>query len=176
MHKGTAAFLDRRNAKFLGIVPSLAAALFAAWGGLASAAGTRAGGTVHAYEADAGKAGAIILTGAITDHGTDQSVPGHPNYGKLVLSKGSFEINPSRIGNIPLDPNTCVSAGSASGQVPIVKGTGTGAYRGIRGTFQTTVTSAAILPRLKNHTCDTSATHGYPSVFMARASGDVSYK
>lgn len=178
MQKRGATFLHRRTAAFLGPLAILATTLLAAWGGLASAAGTRAGGEVHAYQVDPphGNVGRIILTGAITDHGTDhEGVAGGGSFNKIVLSKGSFEINVSHVGNVPVDPKTCVSAGSASGGTPIVKGSGTGAYRGIRGTFQTTVTAASLLPR-KNDKCNTSATRGYPAIFMAKASGTVSYK
>jgi hypothetical protein len=172
-----------RSSKFLAPLTIIAVTLLAAWGSLAMAAGARAGGKVHIYEADtndAGNLGTIMVTGAITDHGTDhQGVAGDGKFNKLVLSKGSFEVDlgalGKKLGSIPVNPKTCASAGSATGQVPIVKGTGTGAYRGIRGTFETTATVVYIDPRLKNGKCNTSATH-YPGVLMAIAAGTVSYK
>lgn len=187
MHDSSATFLHRRRTILLASLAILATAVLAAWGALASAAGTRAAGKVHVYEADtkdAGNRGTIIVTGAITDHGTDhQAVAGGGKFNKLVLSKGSFEINVGgltsglgkKLHSLPLNPKTCASGGSATAQVPIVKGSGTGAYRGIRGAFEATATEAYIDPRLKNGKCDTSATH-YPGVLMAKASGTVSYK
>ena len=59
--------------------------------------------------------------------------------------------------------------------MPIVKGTGTGAYRGIRGTFETTATEASIDPRLKNGKCNTSAAR-FHGVLMVNAAGTASYK
>jgi hypothetical protein len=183
MYKHSATFLDRLTALFLGPLAIVGLTLLVAWSGLASASSISSPGKVHFYEVDsslAGPLGSVILTGAITDHGIDHyGVPGHANFNKLVLSKGSFEINiaafPSKLASLPVNPKTCSSAGTVTAQAPIVNGTGTGGYRGIRGTFQATVTSAAILPRLKNHACNTHA-NGSPSVLIARATGFVSYR
>lgn len=108
--------------------------------------------------------GTAILTGAITDHGIDhQGVAGNGKINRIALSKGSFEVNAAALDKkattIPFDPKTCATAGTVTAQAPIVKGTGTGAYRGIHGTFQTTVSVAGIDPRLKNHQCNTNAKH-----------------
>ena len=174
--------MQKRKAKFLAPLAIVSAALLAVGGGLASAAGRPTGGQVHFYEADtalAGNVGTVILTGAVTDHGTDhQGIAGGGTINRLVLSKGSFEVNLGVLGNqllFPVDPKTCSSDGSATAQVPIVEGTGTGAYRGISGTIQTTATVASILPRLENGECNTSATR-YPGVLLANGSGTVSYK
>jgi hypothetical protein len=161
---------------FLGSLTVLTAALVGAWGGLA-AAGTRTAGSVHVYLEDPAADNnngpkTIILTGAITDYGVF-------NKHGFVLSKGSFNVNTDALAKkliaMPVNPKTCASAGTVRGPVPIVKGTGTGAYRGIRGAFQTTVSTALIAPRLKNGKCNTSAKK-YPAVFFARGSGTVSYK
>jgi hypothetical protein len=164
---------------FLVPLAVLAAGLLASWGDLASAAGTRAGGEVHIYLANAAADSdspsdsyhTVILTGAINDYG----VKGY----RFVLTKGSFKVNDNAIIKkliaIPVNPKTCVSAGTVRDPVPIVKGSGTGAYRGIRGVFQTTISTALIAPRLKNGKCNTSA-KDYPAVFFARGAGTVSYK
>jgi len=184
MHKRSKTFLDRRGATFLGPLAIAGVTLLVAWGGLASASPTSPTDKVDVYQADshnAANVGTLILTGAITDHGIDhEGVAGGGKFNKFVLSKGSFEVNASALGkklnSFPVDPKTCATAGTATGQVPIVKGTGTGAYRGIRGTFQTTATAAGILPRLKNHQCNPTPTRGYPAILMVKASGFVSYK
>jgi hypothetical protein len=174
--------MQKRKARFLAPLAMVSAALLAVSGGLASAAGTPTGGKVHFYEADtalAGNVGTVILTGAVADHGKDhQSVAGGGTINKLVLSKGSFEVNIGELGNtlrgLPVDPKTCSSDGSATAPVPIVEGTGTGAYRGISGTIETTATEAFILRRLENGECNTNATQ-YPGVLLANGSGTVSY-
>jgi hypothetical protein len=124
----------------------------------------------------AGNLGTVILTGAITDHGRDhQGVAGGGTINKIVLSKGSFEINVGKLGSMLLfavNARSCSSDGSARAPVTIVPGTGTGAYRGIGGTFETTATMASIAPRRKNGKCNTSATR-YPGVLLATGSGTV---
>lgn len=158
----------------------VSAAALAVSGGLASANGASTGGEVHIYEADtafAGNVGQDILTGAITDHGIDhQGVAGGGTYNKLVLSKGSFEISTANLppNFPPLNPTTCSSDGTTTVPVPIVDGTGTGAYHGVSGTFHITVTIASILPRRANGRCDTHATK-YPGIEISKGSGHVSY-
>lgn len=174
--------MRNRKTKLVAPLALLSTAVLAVSGGLATAAGSSTGGEVHIYEADtalAGSLGTVILTGAITDHGRDhQGVADGGNYNKLVLSKGSFEINVGPIGNLlnfPVNPVTCSADGSATGPIPIVDGTGTGAYQGISGKLQTTVTFAWILPRLANGQCNTNATQ-YPGIGIANGTGPVSYK
>jgi hypothetical protein len=171
----------QQKANLLTPLAVVSAAVLAASGGLASADGASTGGAVHIYEADTaldGNLGTVILTGAITDHGIDhQGVAGGGNYNKLVLSKGSFEIN---LANLPpnfppLNPTTCSSDGTTTAPIPIVNGSGTGAYKGISGTFEITVTFASILPRLANGQCNTNATR-YPGIGIARGAGTVAYK
>lgn len=173
--------MRNRKAKLVPSLVVVSAAVLAVSGGLASANGSSTAGEVHVYEADTaldGNLGTDILTGAITDHGTDhQGVAGGGNYNKLVLSKGSFEISTVNLppNFPPLNPTTCSSGGTTTVPVPIVDGSGTGAYDGISGTFQITVTSASILPQLANDQCDTNATR-YPGIEISRGAGTVSYK
>jgi hypothetical protein len=173
--------MRKRTTKLLTPLAVASAAVLAVSGGLASADGPSTGGEVHLYEADTaldGNLGTDILTGAITDHGTDhQGVAGGGNYNKLVLSRGSFEINTVNLPPTfpPLNPTTCSSDGTTTVPVPIVDGSGTGAYHGISGTFQITVTFASILPRLANGQCNTTATR-YPGIEISRGAGRVSYK
>ncbi len=173
--------MRNRKVKKLAPVALISAAALAVSGGLASADGPSTAGEVHVYEADTaldGNLGTDILTGAITDHGTDhQGVAGGGNYNKLVLSKGSFEINTVNLppNFPPLNPTTCSSDGTTTVPVPIVDGSGTGAYKGISGTFQITVSFASILPRLAYGQCNTNATQ-YPGIEISRGAGTVSYK
>jgi hypothetical protein len=173
--------MSKRNATFLTPLVIVTVALLAVWAAAASATGTRTGGRTHLYEADnsiVGTTGTVILTGAINDYGTDhQGVP-TDGTNRLVLSKGSFSISVNTLGNrlaaIPTDQNTCSSAGSATAGVPIIEGSGTGAYQGISGTFETKGTVAVIFPRPQDGgACGTSALAG---ILLAQGSGTISYK
>lgn len=158
----------------LGVLPALLA------GGSAVAGGKPVGGVIHVYEVDASltsSVGNIILTGAIADHGKDhQGIAAKGTINKLVLTKGTFEVNTSKLTvNPPLDPKTCTIAGSATGPVAIVAGSGTGAYRGLRGTVTATVTIAGVLPKLKSGKCNGKAAP-VAGFSWVKASGKVSFQ
>src|ERR1039458_5509047 len=170
----------KRIAMFLAPLAIAGVTLLVVGNGAVSAAKTRAGGVVHLYAADTAydrNLDTEIYTGAITDHGIDhQNAPG----GNLVvLSKGSFKIDVTTLGNKlaagPVDPKTCSFGTSASAPVPIVAGTGTGAYRGISGTIEVTASVAGIYPRLKRGKCNTNP-NKFPGVLIAKGSGTVAYK
>jgi hypothetical protein len=174
--------MRNRKTKLLAPLALLSTAVLAVSGGLATAAGSSTGGELHWYEADTALArslGTVVLTGAITDHGTDhQGVADGGNYNRFVLSKGSFEISIAKFGNqldFPVNPTTCSADGTAKAPIPIVAGSGTGAYQGIRGAIDTSVTFAWILPRLPNGHCNTNATR-YPGIALASGAGTVSFK
>jgi hypothetical protein len=83
------------NAKSAAPLALVSAAVLAVSTGFASASGTTTGGEVHAYEADtndAGNVGTVILTGAISDYGTDEQGGGPNGSNLLVLSKGTFAL------------------------------------------------------------------------------------
>ena len=93
--------------------------------------------------------------------------------------KGSFEISIANLASKPpppVDPKTCSFANSITASVPIVRGTGSGAYAHIKGTFKVTVTEAGILPRLKSGTCNESQSATPVGVSWAGGIGTVSYK
>jgi hypothetical protein len=173
--------VHERNAKFVAPLAMVSGAVLAISTGLASASGTSTGGEVHVYEADTNDAdnlGTVVLTGAITDTGIDKQGAGRNGSNLLVLSKGTFSVDVSQVGNqlhnLPVDRTTCSSDGTVAGPIPIVPGSGTGAYQGISGTLKADVSEAFILPR-HNGECDTNATQ-YPGVLIVRGSGSVSYK
>jgi hypothetical protein len=95
-----------------------------------------------------------ILTGAVGDDGAGVTVhpdgsvdPDHTSELELNLSHGSFRLSiaqlDSRFGHEvarwPYDRATCSIHGTVTGAVPIVAGTGTGAYSGIAGSFTLTL-------------------------------------
>jgi hypothetical protein len=158
----------------------VSAAVLAVSTGLASA-GTPTGRSVRAYEADtnlAGSRGTVVLAGSITDSGIDHQGAGPNGSNQLVLSKGSFAVDVSQVGNelgnLPVDQTTCASDGTVSGPITIVPGTGTGAYQGITGALDVHVSAAFILRRATDGTCDTNAKR-YPGVLIIKGSGTVSY-
>jgi hypothetical protein len=170
------------TAKLLAPLAAASLAVLGVSGGLAAADGAANGGQIHLYEADTaldGNFGTVVITGAVTDTGTDNQGAGQNGANLLELSKGTFQIDVSAIGNklsaLPVDPTTCSSNGTVTGRVPIVPGSGTGAYQGITGTLETKATAAAIYPHLPGGRCDTGATQ-YPGILYAEASGRATFK
>jgi hypothetical protein len=98
---------------------------------------------------------ASVVSGAIGDYGPAQEVsPGstgvsaHGGELELKLTRGTFRLNIADIdtkfvegtSHEPVFPRTCSTYVSVSDAVPIVPGSGTGAYQGIAGTFAMTLT------------------------------------
>ena len=96
-----------------------------------------------------------ILTGVIGDYGPAVSIypngqidPAHSSEMELRLADGSFRLSIAALDKAfvkatsrePIYPKTCSDLISVSGTTPIVAGSGTGAYRGIRGSFPVTIT------------------------------------
>jgi hypothetical protein len=95
-----------------------------------------------------------ILTGAIGDHGPAVTVhpdgtpdPSHGSELSLRLRHGSFRLSIGKLDaefvraviRWPYDRATCSIHGTITASVPVVAGSGTGAYRGITGAFTATV-------------------------------------
>jgi hypothetical protein len=117
-----------------------------------------AGGKAHimAYSINSdGPDFRVILTGAVGDYGPAVTVypdgkvdPQHTSEMKLELTHGSFRLGIAGIGkkltsaysHWPANTNTCSGSISVTAPAPIVTGSGTGLYRGISGSFNTTVT------------------------------------
>lgn len=110
--------------------------------------------TLVAYSTNDGPTSRVVLTGAIGDYGTADSVhpdgttdPDHNGQLELRLSKGSFRLDIAGLGsrlaqqfqNFPPDRVTCSGVVTASQQAPIVSGEGTGAYAHLSGSFRLTV-------------------------------------
>lgn len=163
-----------------GLLPALlapAAAIGWASSVWATTAPPAHGGVVHVFEVSSGNGNTAeyVITGAISDYGVDhEGVAGNGNVNRIVLSKGSFEIDTSGLPmRAPsLDPTTCAYGYSATGTVPL--SAGTGAYAGIKGSVTARVIGAGILPKLKDGKCDESATaNSVAAVFMATGTGTV---
>lgn len=104
-----------------------------------------------------------LLTGAIGDFGPAVAIypngkvdQEHNSEMELNLSRGTFRLNIAQLEreffahamqHYPAYPATCSVFDSLTVPVPIVAGSGTGAYRGIAGTFTVTVTAEEDLHR-----------------------------
>lgn len=95
-----------------------------------------------------------ILTGAVGDYGPGVTVhpdgtvdPDHTSELELNMSHGSFRLSIAALASQfrdsvvswPYDKATCSIHGTVSAPAPIVAGSGTGAYRGITGSFTLTI-------------------------------------
>ncbi|MFG2040039.1 hypothetical protein [Dactylosporangium sp. NPDC048998] len=122
-----------------------------------SPAALAAGGSVHLtdYTDNDGPTSTVILTGAVGDYGKAQSInpdgsvnPEHNSQLNLMLTHGSFRLDIADLdkkfvtvlGKLAVNTTTCSGTASVSEPVPVVTGSGTGAYQGIRGTFNLTIT------------------------------------
>jgi hypothetical protein len=143
-------------------------------------AGMTSGGVVHIVEVG-GISGvdSDVFTGAITDHGVDQlGVADHGNINKVVLSKGSFELNISKLvkkSATSVDSTSCSLVLNGVGPITLLDGTG--AYKGITGTATITLHEAEIVPRRSNGKCDFNENaRPVAEVVSAAGAGRVSFK
>jgi hypothetical protein len=118
-----------------------------------------AGGPVRVFvtPGNTGATSTILFTGAIGDVGTVRSIDTNGesdtngNYARVILKKGGFEVNATRLWSVlarvqpSVDAATCSAYASGSGTVTLFDGTGL--YKGIAGPLQVTATFAAIRPR-----------------------------
>ncbi len=103
-----------------------------------------------------------IVSGVIGDYGPAVSVypdgkvdPEHNSEMELRLTRGSFRLSIAALDKAfvkaashePIYPKTCSDLISVTGTTPIVAGSGTGAYRGIRGSFTVTLTGNEVEAR-----------------------------
>jgi hypothetical protein len=105
------------------------------------------------YSDNDGPKSVIVLSGVIGDYGsatrTSTSNDGAFTQLLITVTKGSFRLDIAGIedklakaiyGHFPTNPATCSGQVSIDGTTPIVGGSGTGSYKGITGTFTTTIT------------------------------------
>jgi len=136
-----------------------------AWGApkastLSKAVGPRiptTGGQVHltAYSDNDGPKYTVVLTGAIGDYGDAVRARAigtsnkEYNLLEVTVTRGSFQLGIAKLesklvraiyGHFPTNTATCSGIVTASDAAPVVKGSGTGAYKGLRGTFDVNIT------------------------------------
>ena len=125
---------------------------------------TPRGGVVHVFDYGDGEGvgSTVVLTGAIADSGSADSIdangtpdPSNNTEVRLSLVRGTFDISVVGLDKKisaafnKFSPNTDTCSGNVSviGGAPIVAGSGTGAYTGISGGFTLGFTFAAIFPK-----------------------------
>ena len=87
-----------------------------------------------------------IIVGAVGDYGPAVTVGPSGSVMKLSLTRGSFRLSIAGLDkkfamatrHEPIYPGTCSDFASIRAAVPIVAGSGAGAYRGIGGSFSVT--------------------------------------
>jgi hypothetical protein len=157
------------------VVTAVAATAAVALTGVAGAAGPGHSGTIKyiAVAINNGKP-VDIVTGAISDHGTDRSASNTTQ--KIVLSKGTFEVDATKFNKsfkfrTDLKGRTAVGTASAK-NLPISHGTG--AYAAITGSITVKATIAAT-GVIKNGKCQNPNVKSSAEVSSFSGSGHVSY-
>ncbi len=114
----------------------------------------------------------IVITGVIGDYGTALTVnakgksDSNGNFERVRLTKGKFTVNATTLNQefaagTPSDFNSSNCSGTFDASpvsVPIVSGSGTGAYAGITGAITLSGQFAFIAPKTKKGACNLSGT------------------
>jgi hypothetical protein len=127
-----------------------------------------------------------IMSGTIGDYGPAVSIypdgqvdPAHDSELELRLTHGSFRLSIAALdkklmksaSHEPVYPKTCTDLISVIGTTPIVAGSGTGAYRGIRGSFPVTLT----LNEVEARPCQPSPGAFRAQLITVAGSGTISF-
>jgi hypothetical protein len=112
----------------------------------------------------------VILSGAVGDYGQGVSVnpdgsvnPEHNGQLELQLQHGTFRLDIAAIDKafvsamaheFPTDPATCSGTIEVTQRVPVVKGSGTGAYQGVSGDFSLTISLDEVDKPTAGKPCD----------------------
>src|SRR5215472_3833018 len=151
----------------------------------ASASGGAANIMIYSVNSDGAYFHAIV-SGAIGDYGPAASIypdgqvdPTHSSEMELRLVHGSFRLRIAAIGKAfvkaasrePIYPKTCTDLISVTGTTPIVAGSGTGAYRGIHGSFPVMLT----LNEVEARPCQPSPGAFRAQMITLAGSGTISF-
>jgi hypothetical protein len=127
-----------------------------------------------------------IVTGAIGDYGSGKTVlpdgkldPQHTSELELDMHHGTFRLNIATLDrdvvkaykHWPSNKSTCSGSISFSTDVPVVAGSGTGAYRGITGNYTVNVTIDEVDVK---PVCDGTSPF-ISQVILLNGTGNVSY-
>jgi hypothetical protein len=154
-------------------------------------ASTAHGGRIHVYYEDtlaqsvANQPGQVVVTGAFGDAGSFTTAA-NGSVVKVVLAKGKFEVNDSAgaareatlFAHLAryMNPRSCAVVFPYRVTESIVKGSGTGAYRGIAGRLTFTTDDVGVWPTRAGK-CETSSS-ALPVGFVAlsQGQGTVSFR
>lgn len=127
-----------------------------------------------------------IVSGVVGDYGPAVSIDpdgkvdlAHNSELDLRLTGGSFRLSIAALdkafvkagSHAPIYPKTCTDLISVTGTTPIVAGSGTGAYRGIRGGFRVTLT----LNEVEARPCQPSPGAFRAQLISVAGSGTISF-
>ena len=126
-----------------------------------------------------------IVSGTIGDYGPAVSInpdgqvsPAHDSELELRLTHGSFRLSIAALDkkfvkalHEPIYPKTCTDLLAVTGTTPIVAGSGTGAYRAIRGSFRATLT----LNEVEARPCQPSPGAFRAQLITVAGSGTISF-
>jgi hypothetical protein len=139
------------------------------------------GGVIHvAVVSYNGAPNHDIITGAFADAGYEHPI--RNALSKVILSRGTLEVNSTALskainnayGHLSVTAN-CSAFLKVSGTVTL--GDGTGAYSGISGTLNATVSSVFVLPTKANGQCNESnSAQPIGQILEIAASGTVAFK
>ena len=161
------------------------AAAATASGRAAAATGGTANIMIYAVNTDGAYFRAIV-SGVIGDYGPAVSIypdgqvdPAHNSQMELRLTQGSFRLSIAALNKAfvkaashePIYPKTCTDLISVTKTSPIEAGSGTGAYRGIRGSFGVTIT----LNEVEARPCQPSPGAFRAQLITMAGSGKVSF-
>ncbi len=178
-------------------IAALAGALLTSGNIMTASASAVTNGTVHVvdYSDGSGVGSTVVLTGAIGDTGSADSIdangtPDAQNNTEVLLAlvQGSFKISvvgidkkiESAFNRFQPNHSTCSGYVTVTASTPIVAGSGTGAYAGITGGFTLTLSLALIGPKYGSgkHAGQCNNSESAPPVGQAQivtGSGTVSY-
>ena len=113
----------------------------------------------------------VIVAGAVGDYGPAVTVGPTRGEMKLSLTRGSFRLSIAGLdkkfamatSHEPIYPGTCSDFVSVRAAVPIVAGSGTGAYRGISGSF----TATAALHEVEATPCPHSTAFAWQAIIVS---------
>ena len=127
-----------------------------------------------------------IISGVIGDYGPAVSIypdgqvdPAHDGELDLRLTHGSFRLSIAALGKAfvkaaahePVYLKTCTDLLTVTGTTPVVAGSGTGAYRAIRGSFRATLT----LNEVEARPCQPSPGAFRAQLITVAGSGTISF-
>jgi hypothetical protein len=116
---------------------------------------------------------------AVSIYPDGQVGPAHNSELELRLTRGSFRLSIAALDKTfvqaashePIYPKTCTDLISVTGTTPIVAGSGTDAYRGIRGSFRATLT----LNEVEARPCQPSPGAFRKQLITIAGSGTISF-